>query len=60
MLRITEYILSSADQLMGFHYLRDQKVSFEGIIVKLDCDVIINQETMEEVIARKNDNYPRH
>ncbi len=53
----TEYTLTSADQLMGFQNLRAQKVTFEGVTIKLGCDMIINQGTLEEIIARGADNY---
>ena len=47
----TEYILTSADQLVGFHSLRSSTFGYEGITVKLDCDVIINQGTVDEILA---------
>ena len=53
----TEYILTSADQLMGFQYLRTQKVTFDGITIKLGCDMIINDGTYEEFLARGAQNY---
>ena len=42
---------------MGFHYLRNQKVSFEGVTIKLACDVTINKGSMEDIIARKDGNH---
>ena len=48
-----EYILKSADQLVGFHSLRSDTCTFEGITIKLDCDVILNQGTVEEILASK-------
>ena len=53
----TEYTLTSADQLMGFQALRAQQASFEGVTIKLGCDVTINKGTMEEIIARGGGNY---
>ncbi|MBQ8431615.1 MAG: hypothetical protein IJX28_01910 [Clostridia bacterium] len=53
----TEYILTSADQLMGFQALRAQQISFEGVTIKLGCDVTINQGTAEEIRARGTNNY---
>ncbi len=53
----TEYILTSADQLMGFQYLRAQQASFEGVTIKLGCDMTINQGTAEEILARGTQNY---
>ena len=53
----TEYILTSADQLMGFQYLRTQKVTFDGITIKLGCDMIINDGAYEEFLARGEQNY---
>ena len=54
--KLTEYTLNSADQLMGFQYLRTQKVTFDGITIKLGCDVIINDGTYEEFLERKKEN----
>ena len=47
----TEYVLKSADQLVGFHSLRSATCTFEGVTIKLDCDVILNQGTVEEILA---------
>ncbi|MBQ8441347.1 MAG: PT domain-containing protein, partial [Clostridia bacterium] len=47
----TEYVLKSADQLVGFHSLRSDVCTFEGVTIKLDCDVILNQGTVEEILA---------
>lgn len=52
-----EYILTSADQLVGFHSLRSETCTFEGVTIKLDCDVILNKGTMEEIIARGGGNH---
>ncbi|MBQ8439465.1 MAG: hypothetical protein IJX19_02275 [Clostridia bacterium] len=48
----TEYILTTADQLVGFNTLRAQKITFEGVTIKLACDAIINEGTLEEIVAR--------
>ena len=56
----TEYILTTADQFVGMNYLRqDSKgtISFEGITVKLGVDMIINEGTMEEIVARGTKNH---
>ncbi len=53
----TEYTLTSADQLVGFQMLRSKTTTFEGVTIKLACDVVINQGTTEEVKARGNDNH---
>ena len=56
----TEYVLTTADQFVGMNYLRqDSKgaINFEGVTVKLGCDMIINQGTMEEIVARGTQNY---
>ena len=53
----TEYILTSADQLVGFQMLRTEKASFEGITIKLGCDVIFNPGTIEEILARGSQNH---
>ena len=52
-----EYILSTADQLFGFHSLRSETCTFEGVTIKLDCDVIFNPGTTEEIKAKGNGNY---
>lgn len=53
----TEFTLTSADQLVGFHSLRSQTFDYEGITVKLACDVILNAGTAEEIKARGSENY---
>ncbi len=52
-----EYILTSADQLVGFHFLRSETCNFEGVTIKLACDMIINQGTAEEIKARGSANH---
>ena len=52
----TEYILTTADQFMGFNALRVQKITFEGVTVKLACDVVINKGTAEEMASRGKGN----
>ncbi|MBQ8440473.1 MAG: PT domain-containing protein [Clostridia bacterium] len=52
-----EYVLKSADQLVGFHSLRSDVCTFEGVTIKLDCDVILNEGTLEEIIARGSGNH---
>ncbi len=53
----TEYTLTTADQLVGFHSLRSATCTFEGVTIKLDCDVILNEGTLEEIIARGGKNH---
>ena len=53
----TEFTLTSADQLMGFQQLRSQNKSFEGVTIKLGCDMIINQGTAEEIKAKGSANH---
>ena len=53
----TEFTLTSADQLAGFQELRKKNTSFEGMTVKLGCDVIFNQGTLEEIKARGDQNH---
>ena len=56
----TEYILTTADQLMGLIKIRKDSAgatTFEGVTIKLDCDMIFNQGTMQEIKARGNGNY---
>ena len=43
----TEYTLYTAEQLMGFHQLRVDGNTFEGIIIKLGDDITINEGTAE-------------
>ena len=50
----TQYILSTADQLMGMNALRAESegtVTFEGVAIRLDADMIINQGTLQEIIS---------
>ena len=53
----TEYVLTSADQLVGFHSLRSATFDYEGVTIKLDCDVILNPGTSEEIKARGAQNH---
>ena len=53
----TEFTLTSADQFAGFLELRSETVNFEGVTVKLGCDMIINQGSSEEIKARGADNH---
>ena len=53
----SEYILTTADQLFGFHNLRSETVTFEDVTLKLACDVIFNPGTTEEIKAKGNGNY---
>ena len=53
----TEFTLTSADQLMGFQQLRAQNKSFEGVTIKLGCDMIINAGTAEEIQAKGSSNH---
>lgn len=58
----TEYVLTSADQLLGFMKLRndagtDTPLTFEGVTIKLGCDMVINEGTTTEVIARGFSNH---
>ena len=58
----TEYTLTSADQLMGMMQLRensstDNPLTFEGITIKLGCDMVFNPGTAEEIIARAYNNH---
>lgn len=61
----SEYTLTSADQLMGMMQLRensstDNPLTFEGVTIKLGCDMVINPGTLEEIIAKgfKNHQWP--
>lgn len=56
----TEYILTTADQLMGISVLRDEskgEITFEGVTIKLGRDMTLNEGTMEEIILRDAGNY---
>ena len=53
-----EYILTTADQLMGLNKLRQDSegaINFEGITVKLGADMVFNRGTMEDILS-KDDN----
>ena len=57
-----EYTLTSADQLMGLMQLRensstDNPLTFEGVTVKLGCDMVFNPGSLEEILARGFSNY---
>ena len=55
----TEYVLTTADQLVGLNVIRTSSagsVTFEGVTIKLACDVIINEGTAEEIQARGSAN----
>ena len=55
----TEYVLTTADQLAGLNMIRSSSsgsITFEGVTIKLDCDVIINEGTLDEVTARGSQN----
>lgn len=45
----TEYTLYTAEQLMGFQELRKENNSFEGILIKLGDDIIINAGDVEDI-----------
>ena len=56
----TEYTLTSADQLLGFMMLRSDSqgaIDFEGITLKLGCDMVINPGTTAEVMAKGLNNH---
>lgn len=48
----TEYVLTTANQFVGFQSLRSDTVTYEGITIKLACDMILNEGTVEEILAR--------
>ena len=55
----TEYVLTTADQLMGMNQLRkDNKgaITFEGVTIKLGADIIINEGTLEQIKAKAGAN----
>ena len=55
----SEYVLTTADQLMGINQIRKDSagaVTFEGISIKLDADMIINEGDMDAVVARDTSN----
>ncbi len=43
----SEYILTTADQLMGFQFLRSETCNFEGVTIKLGANMVINQGNAE-------------
>ena len=55
----TEYVLTTADQLVGLNQIRKNSagaVTFEGVTIKLDTDVIINEGDMDAVVANASNN----
>ena len=55
----TEYVLTTADQLMGLNQIRKDNagaVTFEGVTIKLGADMIINEGTLEEIKANGSKN----
>ena len=48
----TEYTLTSANQLVGFHSMRSADFTYEGITIKLGCDMILNEGTLNEILSR--------
>ena len=56
----TEYVLTTADQLMGISVLRNDsegEITFEGVTLKLGRDMILNEGTLEEIMLRDAGNY---
>ena len=56
----SEYVLTTADQLMGLNKLRQDSagaINFEGITVKLGADMVFNRGTMQDILA-SDDNDP--
>ena len=56
----SEYILTTADQLMGLNKLRNDSegaINFDGITVKLGADMVFNRGTMDEILDA-DDNEP--
>ena len=54
-----EYVLTSADQLVGLMEIRiasEGKTTFEGITIKLDCDMVFNEGSVEEIYTRDPEN----
>ena len=54
----SEYILTTADEVMGINQLRKDSegaITFEGISIKLGADVVFNKGTMEDILS-SNDN----
>ena len=57
----TEYVLTTADQLAGLNKIRqDNKgtVTFEGVTIKLNADMIMNNGKMEAIVANGDSNKP--
>lgn len=52
----TEYTLLTAKDLLGFHKLRANGNTFEGITVKLGRDITINEGTAADIKARGDEN----
>ena len=52
-----EYVLTTADQLMGFQQLRAEDNTFEGITIKLGASMTINEGTADELKAKAAENY---
>ena len=51
----TEYTLTSADQLVGLMEIRiasTGSITFEGVTIKLDCDMVFNEGSAEEIYLR--------
>ena len=51
----SEYTLTSADQLVGLMEIRNTStgsITFDGITIKLDCDMVFNEGTAEEIYLR--------
>ena len=56
----SEYVLTTADQLMGIQELRSSSagaINFKGITIKLGCDMVINEGTPEEIALRGTGTY---
>lgn len=50
----SEYVLTTADQLMGLNKLRQDSegaINFEGITVKLGADMVFNRGTMDNILS---------
>ena len=55
----TEYILTTADQLVGLNQIRKDSagaVTFEGTTIKLDNDMVINEGDMDTIVANGTSN----
>ena len=51
-----DYTLRTAEELLGFHKLRAEGNSFEGITIKMGADITVNEGTVEEIKARGTGN----